>query len=141
MRLMRYWKSMLNLKEIRKGAADLKILERFLKFTYDNLNEKLRFWPIFTLIFQDLCHFIQLWKIMFLQQFFSVSMRFSPSPCRRLSYFSVPDGRISLLFWISYKFQRFRQYLKEFWRIAKEPTYVRSGEGTYMEKLDTAEWR
>ena len=41
----------------------LKFVEKTLKFTYKNLNEKLTYYPFSISSFPDLCHFLQLWKI------------------------------------------------------------------------------
>ena len=61
---MSYWKSLIILKVIKytsskslrvwaKNQLDLKILEKFLKFTYENLNGKLIFY--FSLRFSRTC--------------------------------------------------------------------------------------
>ena len=71
---MEFWKSLISLKEIQKASDKFlrvwaknqlrfEIFEKILKFTYQNLNGKLIFLPIFSPIFQDFCHFIHLCNI------------------------------------------------------------------------------
>ena len=71
---MEFWKSLISLKEIKKPSDKLlrvcaknqlrfEIFEKILKFTYQNLNGKVIFKPIFSPTSQDFCHFMHLWNI------------------------------------------------------------------------------
>ena len=71
---MEFWKTWIGLKEIKKttdkslrisakNQLRSEIFVKILKFTCKNLNEKLIFYPCFSPIFQDFCHFIHLWNI------------------------------------------------------------------------------
>ena len=84
-------KSLGTLKEIKKPSSKslrvwaknqwrFQFFEKILKCTHENLNGNW-FLPIFYPIFQELCNFIQLWKITpFFYNIFSVSGGSSPPP-------------------------------------------------------------
>ena len=69
--LMEFWKSLIILKEINKPSDKslrvwaknqlrFEIFEKILKFTYQNFNGKVIFYPFYL---QDFCHFIHLWNV------------------------------------------------------------------------------